>query len=83
METKVVFKATKKEILDLLKLLARISDCYSHVDKEQKILVLSTALSAEERDLDAVTEYNKQLAKLDGDGFDYIVEAEEIILLDK
>lgn len=83
METKVVFKATKKEILRLLKLLACISDCYTRVDTEQKALIISTALNVDDRDLKAVVEYNRQLAYLDRDGFDAITEAQEILILDK
>lgn len=83
METKTIFKATKSEILNLLKLLACISDCYTYIDKEKKELVVRTALDIEERDLEKVADINKQLTMLDTQGFDYIMEAEEIVLQDE
>ena len=83
METKTIFKATKSEILNLLKLLACISDCYTYIDKEKKELVVRTALDIEERDLEKVADINRQLTILDTQGFDYIMEAEEIVLQDE
>lgn len=67
----------------MLKLLANLSDCYTRVDGDTKELVLSTALSPDDRDVNKMIEYNKALATLDKDGFDAITEAEEIIVLDK
>lgn len=83
METEVVFKATKKEILDLLRLLAHISSCCTRVDKGQKALIITTALNAEIRNLGNIAEYNKQLEKLRNDGFGAIVNAQELVLLDE
>lgn len=83
METKTIFTATKSEILDLLKLLARISNCYTNIDVVKKALIVRTSLDVEERDLEEVTNINKKLTSLDCDGFDAILEAEELVLLDK
>ena len=83
METKTIFRATKSEILALLKLLARISDCYTSVDKEKKALIIRTALEIDERDLGKVININKEITSLDINEFDAIIDAEEIIMLDE
>lgn len=83
METKTIFRATKSEILDLLKLLARISDCHTAVDKEKKYLVLRTAIEIDKRDLEEVIDINKELNSLYTNGFNAIMDANEIIVQDK
>lgn len=83
MKTRKTFIATKEEVLDLLKLLAKLSNCYSKVDRQQKELVLSSDLNVTDRDLNKVLKLNRAMAKLDGDGFSAILDAEEIIMLDK
>jgi len=83
MKINTTFIATKKEVLDLLKLLAKLSDCYTHVNKESKELVLYTALKLEDRDLDKMLSLNRQLAELDSKDFDKILNANNIALLNK
>lgn len=71
-EHKLVVTVSKLELIKKLILLAKIVDMYTSVNRENKSLVLSTALDEEDRNLDSVILLNKEIADEDSLGWDFI-----------
>lgn len=75
-EHKVVVTVSKTELIKKLILLAKLVDMYTRVDRENKSLVLSTALDEEDRSLDYVIKLNKEITDEDSLDWDIIKEEE-------
>lgn len=71
-EHKLVITVSKLELIKKLILLAKIVDMYTSVDRENKSLVLSTAIGKEDRSLDPIILLNKEIADEDSLGWDFI-----------
>ena len=71
-EHKLVVTVSKLELIKKLILLAKIVDMYTSINRENKSLVLSTALDEEDRNLDSVILLNKEIADEDSLGWDFI-----------
>ena len=71
-EHKLVVTVSKLELIKKLILLAKIVDMYTSVSRENKSLVLSTALDEEDRNLDSVILLNKEITDEDSLGWDFI-----------
>ncbi len=69
---KKVITLSKKELAKKLILLAKIVDLYSRVDKENKTLILQTALDEKEREVEPLIKINKEISDNDYEGWDEI-----------
>ena len=71
-EHKLVVTVSKLELIKKLILLAKLVDMYTRVDRENRSLVLSTAIDKEDCSLDSVILLNKEIADEDSLGWDFI-----------
>lgn len=69
---KLVVTVSKIELIKKLVLLAKLVDMYTSVDRENRSLVLSTAIDKKDRNLDSVILLNKEIADEDLLGWDDI-----------
>ena len=71
-EHKLVITVSKMELIKKLVLLAKLVDMYTSVDRDNRSLVLSTAIDKEDRSLDYVILLNQEIADEDSIGWDFI-----------